>query len=636
MPDAELVLHYFQDKFVYGDDPFTNQTEPSIPFNLYVVVQNVGYGIAQNLTILSAQPTIVENDKDVAVSFQIIGAELGKNPISPSLTVSFGNISPGDITVARWIMISSLWGQFENYTATFHNINPLGDPTLSIFANVTFNELIRVVKTNNVNYSDGDMLINVNIDGTGIPDTIYNVTDGHFYGVAAVNASSVAVSHFIYGTRTYSRINVTIQEPHQYGWIAMRTEWPNDIQSGSTLLLGEDRQGNMLPEQNFWETNSILFELGHWISVFDENYPNKSCCSYSIVAGLPNLNPPVFDESSLNIILPNSLNQPGKVIGKLKANDIDNDEIEYTIEDNNYVSVSKADGSVTLKQVQTESEILLNVFATDKAIPAQTANATMSIVIEKPTSTVEPISVITTFAQSALHQETSMMASTFLHQDTTQMITSSTKQTTSTVSGASTSASTIKSTADYKTETTVSVSGSQPFAQKTTEGATNSAITKVVVTVSTEQAMKSSNMFTTASTKATQSTESTIYHQTSIGIVSESETTSTILTQQSSYAGKLSTKEPTSTAPLTNEFVTIVSSKTPIKPTGNALQTTMVATSSATESSKMPTFITLIQASTVESHSTNPISKTTTTTAKKESTSAQRTTTTTSAAGNCL
>jgi hypothetical protein len=76
-PNPSLVVHYFHEKYVRGDDPLTPETEPIIPFTLAVMVMNTGYGVARALKISSAQPEIIENEKGLPVSFKIIGAYFG-------------------------------------------------------------------------------------------------------------------------------------------------------------------------------------------------------------------------------------------------------------------------------------------------------------------------------------------------------------------------------------------------------------------------------------------------------------------------------------------------------------------------------------------------------------------------------
>ena len=52
-------------------------------------------------------------------------------------------------------MISSLQGEFKNYSASFENNNPLGDPKLSILDELQIHELFRNVEIFGSNKDDG-------------------------------------------------------------------------------------------------------------------------------------------------------------------------------------------------------------------------------------------------------------------------------------------------------------------------------------------------------------------------------------------------------------------------------------------------------------------------------------------------
>ena len=63
-PDAHFVLNYFWQKDVAGDNPFTpDVTEPSEPAYIGLIATNVGPGDAEDLTITSSQPQIIDNQK---------------------------------------------------------------------------------------------------------------------------------------------------------------------------------------------------------------------------------------------------------------------------------------------------------------------------------------------------------------------------------------------------------------------------------------------------------------------------------------------------------------------------------------------------------------------------------------------
>jgi hypothetical protein len=55
-PDPILVVTYYLEKDVYSDDPFTPQKEPTVPFNLGLMIRNDGYGTAYDMRMTSGQP----------------------------------------------------------------------------------------------------------------------------------------------------------------------------------------------------------------------------------------------------------------------------------------------------------------------------------------------------------------------------------------------------------------------------------------------------------------------------------------------------------------------------------------------------------------------------------------------------
>ncbi len=123
----DVLPNYFHDRDVFSDDPFTEPVEPSIPFNLAVMVENKGFGVAKHFRITSAQPQIVDNEKGLLIDFQIIASEVAGKNLAPSLTVDFGDIAAGTSAIGRWLMTSTLQGLFIDYSATFEHIDSLGN-----------------------------------------------------------------------------------------------------------------------------------------------------------------------------------------------------------------------------------------------------------------------------------------------------------------------------------------------------------------------------------------------------------------------------------------------------------------------------------------------------------------------------
>ena len=202
-PDPSLIIHYFWEKFVIGDNPFTAEREPSVPFALGVAVHNAGYGTAMNMRITSGQPEIIENKKGLLVTFKIIGTQVGSERVTPSLSVEFGDIGPTETRVARWLLLSSLQGEFTNYSASFEYTNPLGDPRLSVLDELVLHDLIRNVVVYPEEEDDGvlDLLVNDVIDLFDFPDALYssktftrfNVSTGEVDSLAPLDSGRIEV-----------------------------------------------------------------------------------------------------------------------------------------------------------------------------------------------------------------------------------------------------------------------------------------------------------------------------------------------------------------------------------------------------------------------------------------------------------
>jgi hypothetical protein len=147
-PMPQLVLDYFMPNQVLGDNPFTPQVEPPIPYPLAVRILNDGYGLANNLKIDSAQPKIVDNKQGLLVDFRILGASVNDGPVSPSLTVNFGNLGSKKVATASWNMISTLSGNFLEFKTSFSHASELGGELTSLMRETNSHYLTHMVKVN--------------------------------------------------------------------------------------------------------------------------------------------------------------------------------------------------------------------------------------------------------------------------------------------------------------------------------------------------------------------------------------------------------------------------------------------------------------------------------------------------------
>jgi beta propeller repeat protein len=147
-PMPLLVLDYFMPYQVIGDNPFTPQVEPPVPYPLAVRVMNDGYGTAANLRIDSAQPKITDNKQGLLVDFKILGAAVNDGPVTPSLTVNFGDLPSKKGATASWQMISTLSGKFIEFKTTFTHASELGGDLTSLITATNPHYLTHMVRVN--------------------------------------------------------------------------------------------------------------------------------------------------------------------------------------------------------------------------------------------------------------------------------------------------------------------------------------------------------------------------------------------------------------------------------------------------------------------------------------------------------
>jgi hypothetical protein len=254
-PTARLTLDYFHQRDVYSDDPFTDAVEPSIPFNLAIMVQNRGAGAARNFRITSAQPEIVENEKGLLVDFRIIATEVAGQNMTPTLTANFGTIAPGGISVARWLMTSTIQGLFIDYKATFEHLDGQGNPRLSLIDEVRIHEMNRLVQAGGA-FEDGkpDFLVNNIPDLRDLPDTLW-LSDG------TSNRVEVVTNAVVTGALSAGNLQVQLTAAMPPGWSYLRVP---DPANGAYRLVDVRRSDDFRVgvETNVWVTDRTFIGLG--------------------------------------------------------------------------------------------------------------------------------------------------------------------------------------------------------------------------------------------------------------------------------------------------------------------------------------------------------------------------------------
>jgi uncharacterized membrane protein YgcG len=294
-PQASLNLQYFWQRDVYSDDPFTPQVEPAEPADVGVLVQNVGYGAANNLSITSSQPVIVENDKGLLINFTIIGTSVNGDAVSPSLEADLGTLEPGQYATAIWELESTLQGHWEDFTATFEHDDALGGAETSLINSVTIYNLIHTVDVNDsTNPADNDtipdFLANEDTTGTSmVPDSLYT-SNGSVYSVTDESATAnEEVTSTNNGT-----VDVSLSYTSDGGWDYI--DIPN-LEPGLVLTGVQRSDGtNITVGYNAWTTDRI-FEDGSFSYSYDFHMLDESSAgpvTYTLVYQEADTTPPAI------------------------------------------------------------------------------------------------------------------------------------------------------------------------------------------------------------------------------------------------------------------------------------------------------------------------------------------------------
>jgi len=287
LPTPILNVDYFLQHDVYSQDPFTTQTEPSVPFGLGIMVHNNGLGLANDFTITSAQPSIIANSNGLLIAFELIGSQSGTNPLpSPSLTMDLGAIPPGGDVTGLWLMTSTLEGSFISYSATFAHVDALGATNTSLVNSVAIHEMNHVVRVT-VPTDDGipDFLVNDTTNVDALPNNVYSSAGPVFPVTSLTNAT---VSGTLSGTQ--SNISVNVSAPA--GWVYI--EFPDPSAGTMTIASVQRSDGvNLLVGPNVWQTPQRLHMLPpqpqNKVHLFDYNSTGSYTITYGAMVTAPSV-----------------------------------------------------------------------------------------------------------------------------------------------------------------------------------------------------------------------------------------------------------------------------------------------------------------------------------------------------------
>lgn len=248
-PSPDLVMHYFMQRDILGDDALTEKVEPMVPAEMALLIKNEGYGIAKNVQVESVQPEIIENKKGLLIDFEIVGSNFNNEPKQLGLlNVDFGNIEPQKSAIGQWWFTSTLLGHFVEYDLKIKHLSSYGNKNLSLIKASYVHELIKSVRA----YGDGhdnvnDFLVNDLVDIHDTPDAIY-YSNGESDEVYKVKTGTVS------NAISPSKLTTTLtMDSSKTGW-----NYGNIADPGSDKYKLERvvRQSDNLelPIENFWQT----------------------------------------------------------------------------------------------------------------------------------------------------------------------------------------------------------------------------------------------------------------------------------------------------------------------------------------------------------------------------------------------
>ena len=252
-PSPNLFLRYFMQRDIYGDDPLTDPVEPILPADLAVMLENNGFGIAQNVLIESAQPEIIDNEKGLAIHFKLIGSNLQGEPANLGLTsIDFGNIGPLQTKIGQWYFTSDLLGHFINYRTELVHLDSRGNPDLSLISGSQLHELIRTIEVyGSADDNIDDFLVNDIPDPDDLPDAIYLSQGNLVYDVFEADTAN-----FI-GDITIPDFSIELEvDPARIGWNYVQLEDPG---AGNFELVSVTRSdGQTISLKNVWLTHVTI------------------------------------------------------------------------------------------------------------------------------------------------------------------------------------------------------------------------------------------------------------------------------------------------------------------------------------------------------------------------------------------
>lgn len=251
-PSPNLDLTYFMQRDIKGDDPLTKEVEPSEEAEFSLLINNLGYGDATNVMMITNQPEIVDNEKGLKVKFELMSSQLNGQEktlaLGGSVSTDFGTIPAHSTSYAQWWIKSSLLGHFTDYDVTATHLTSYGNKDLSLLNDVTIHELIRSIDVTKGDKTLKGFMTNDIVDADDTPDMLY-LSDGEIEKVNVAASSSI--------TKTSDTEYTLTITPSEEGWNYGNLSDPTyGVSSLKSVTRASD--GKQISLRNFWQTDRTL------------------------------------------------------------------------------------------------------------------------------------------------------------------------------------------------------------------------------------------------------------------------------------------------------------------------------------------------------------------------------------------
>ena len=253
-PSPNLEMTYFMQRDIFGDDPLTTDVvEPMEPAEFSLLINNVGYGDATNVRMVTEQPKIIENEKGLLIDFELLSSQLNGGEqtlaLGGSVPTEFGTIPAHSTAYVQWWIQSTLLGHFTEYDIKATHVTSYGNEDLSLLDTVTIHELIRSIKVPvEENKVLTGFLVNDITDAEDMPDMLY-LSDGVIESVNVTTEATISKN-----SDTEYLLTVTpLQAGWNYGSLVDPTYGKQDIVR--IVRLSDGAEINL---RNIWQTDRTL------------------------------------------------------------------------------------------------------------------------------------------------------------------------------------------------------------------------------------------------------------------------------------------------------------------------------------------------------------------------------------------